>query len=210
MRAEREEMVSEQIEKRGITDANVLAAMRQVPRHLFVREHDRSLAYGDHALPIEEGQTISQPYIVALMTELAKVGRGSTVLEVGTGSGYQAAVLAELGAKVYSIEIVKNLADVASKRLNMLEYHGVTVRHGDGYDGWAEHAPFDAIIVTAAPETIPEPLKSQLKMGGRMVVPVGSHQQELMVLIRTERGVDTHRVIPVLFVPMTGKAQRGQ
>jgi protein-L-isoaspartate(D-aspartate) O-methyltransferase len=209
MQSEREAMVAEQIERRGIADPGVLEAMRRVPRHLFVLERDRSIAYSDRALPLEEEQTISQPYIVALMTELAHVGRGSVVLEVGTGSGYQAAVLTEMGVKVYSIEIVKPLARSARERLKTLGYPTIEVREGDGYDGWVEHAPFDAIVVTAAPHRIPEPLKRQLKEGGRMVVPVGDHRQELTVLTRTEKGFDTRSVIPVLFVPMTGKAQGG-
>jgi protein-L-isoaspartate(D-aspartate) O-methyltransferase len=210
MRSEREAMVVEQIERRGITDPGVLEAMRRVPRHLFVLERDLPVAYSDRALPLEEGQTISQPYIVALMSELCRVGPGSVVLEVGTGSGYQAAVLAQMGATVYSIEIVKTLAQSANERLKRLGYKTVTVREGDGYDGWPEHAPFDAIVVTAAPLRIPVPLKNQLKVGGRLVVPVGDYQQELEVVTRTATGFDTRNVLPVIFVPMTGKALRGQ
>lgn len=204
---ERKRMVLEQIERRNIKDPDVLRAMRKVPRHLFLGENYRDNAYEDRALPIEEGQTISQPYIVALMTELARVKPGDTVLEVGTGSGYQAAVLAEIGVNVYSIEIVEALAKAAQDRLIKLGYKNVHVRHGDGYDGWPEHAPFDAILITAAPPRIPEPLKQQLRVGGRLVVPVGEWQQQLMVVRRTETGYDTQSTIPVIFVPMTGKAQ---
>jgi protein-L-isoaspartate(D-aspartate) O-methyltransferase len=203
-------MVAEQLERRGVRDPRVLSAMRRVPRHLFVLERDCAIAYSDHALAIEEDQTISQPYIVGLMTELARVDRGSVVLEVGTGSGYQAAVLAQMRAKVYSIEIVKSLARTASERLKKLGYPDVTVREGDGYDGWAQYAPFDAIVITAAPPKIPEPLKQQLKIGGRLVAPVGDFQQQLVVLTRTDAGFDTRSVIPVIFVPMTGKAQTSQ
>lgn len=209
-RAERETMVAEQLVRRGVRDPQVLEAMRRVPRHLFVLERDCAAAYSDRALAIEEDQTISQPYIVALMTELAQVGPGGVVLEVGTGSGYQAAVLAQLGAKVYSIEIVKALAHTASERLTKFGYTAVTVREGDGYDGWAQYAPFDAVVITAAPPKIPEPLKQQLKVGGRLVAPVGDYQQQLVVVTRTDVGFDTRGVIPVIFVPMTGKAQIGQ
>jgi protein-L-isoaspartate(D-aspartate) O-methyltransferase len=205
--AERERMVRDQIERRGIIDERVLKAMRSVPRHLFVPEANREHAYEDRALAIEEGQTISQPYIVALMTELARVGPGSRVLEIGTGSGYQAAVLDAVGAEVYSVEIVGELARSAERRLKSLHYNRVTVRHGDGYDGWPEKAPFDAVLITAAPPKVPEPLKQQLKMGGRLVAPVGDWQQNLIVLTRMQDGFDTREVIPVIFVPMTGKAR---
>jgi protein-L-isoaspartate(D-aspartate) O-methyltransferase len=159
-------------------------------------------------LPIAHGQTISQPYIVALMTELANVKPGDTVLEVGTGSGYQAAVLAEMGVKVFSIEIIEPLARQAKATLSELGYgKQVHVRHGDGYAGWPEHAPFDAVMVTAAPPKIPEPLKQQLKVGGRLVIPVGKHYQSLIRVTRTRAGYREESVIPVRFVPMTGKAQ---
>jgi protein-L-isoaspartate(D-aspartate) O-methyltransferase len=204
---ERERMVRDQIERRGIKDERVLRAMRSVRRHLFVRERNREHAYEDRALAIDEGQTISQPYIVALMTELARVGPGSRVLEVGTGSGYQAAVLDAVGAEVYSIEIVGELARSAEQLLKSLRYTRVTVRHGDGYDGWPDKAPFDAVLITAAPPRIPEPLKQQLKVGGRLVAPVGDWQQDLVVLTRTQTGFDRQEVIPVIFVPMTGKAR---
>ncbi len=204
--AERDRMVRRQIEARGVRSTHVLQAMRQVPRHLFVPDARRADAYQDNPLPIPASQTISQPYIVALMTELAGVGPGSRVLEIGTGSGYQAAVLAAVGAEVWSIEIVEELATSADARLRRLAY-AVTVRHGDGYQGWPEHAPFDAIVVTAAPPEIPEPLKQQLRIGGRLVIPVGVGYQELRVLVRTEGGFRQEENIPVRFVPMTGEAQ---
>lgn len=205
---ERQQMVHAQIEARGVTDARVLAAMRKVPRHRFMPESQRPYAYDDRPLPIGQAQTISQPYIVALMSELAAVKPGDTVLEVGTGSGYQAAILAEMGAKVFSIEIVASLAQRAKAILDVLGYGGsVEVRHGDGYAGWPERAPFDAIVVTAAPPKIPEPLKQQLEVGGRLVIPVGKDFQSLLRVTRTEDGFREESVIPVRFVPMTGKAQ---
>jgi protein-L-isoaspartate(D-aspartate) O-methyltransferase len=209
-RRAREEMVASQIAARGVKAPAVLEAMRRVPRHEFVPEPLRELAHTDQALPIGLDQTISQPYIVALMTELAAPRRGSRVLEVGTGSGYQAAVLAELGARVYSIEIVEPLARRAAETLERLGYHSVRVRAGDGYAGWPEAAPFDAIIVTAAPDHVPEPLKQQLKVGGRLVLPVGDGpwSQELNVITRTKDGFETRTVAPVAFVPMTRGAPR--
>ena len=206
---EREQMVREQIEARGIRDAAVLAALRKVPRHVFVPAALRSAAYADHPLPIEEEQTISQPYIVALMTELAHLGPQSKVLEIGTGSGYQAAVLAEIvgGASVYTIEIRPALADQSRALLTRLGYTDIHVRAGDGYQGWPEAAPFDAIVVTAAPARVPEPLLTQLKVGGRLVIPVGRWDQELMVYTRTPNGVNEESIAPVRFVPMTGRAQ---
>jgi protein-L-isoaspartate(D-aspartate) O-methyltransferase len=205
---ERLQMVSRQIERRGVKDARVLGAMRKVPRHRFIPESQAAYAYEDRPLPIGLQQTISQPYIVALMSELAGVKPGDKVLEVGTGSGYQAAVLAEMGVKVFSIEIVEPLAKQARATLAELGYgKRVTVRHGDGYAGWPEHAPFDAIIVTAAPPKIPKPLKEQLKVGGRLVIPVGKHYQSLLRVTRTKEGFREESVIPVRFVPMTGKAQ---
>ena len=189
-------------------DARVLEAMRKVPRHRFMPESQRAHAYDDRPLPIAQGQTISQPYIVALMSELADVKPGDTVLEVGTGSGYQAAVLAEMGVKVFSIEIIEPLAKQATATLSELGYgNKVEVRHGDGYVGWPERAPFDAVIVTAAPPKIPKPLKQQLKVGGRLVIPVGKHYQSLIRVTRTKDGFREESVIPVRFVPMTGKAQ---
>jgi len=204
----RQMMVREQIEARGVRDPRVLEAMRQVPRHLFVPDDVRDGAYGDHPLPIGHGQTISQPYIVALMSELGRIEPGAKVLEVGTGSGYQAAVLDAIGAEVFSIEILESLAERAAATLKELGYDRVRVRHGDGYLGWPEEAPFDAILITAAPPTIPEPLERQLKPGGRLVAPVGRHDQTLVVLTRTEQGLDRQDIIPVRFVPMTGEAQR--
>jgi protein-L-isoaspartate(D-aspartate) O-methyltransferase len=201
-------MVRRQIEARGVRDARVLEAMRKVPRHRFMPESQRAHAYDDRPLPIAQGQTISQPYIVALMSELADVKPGDTVLEVGTGSGYQAAVLAEMGVKVFSIEIIEPLAKQATATLSELGYgNKVEVRHGDGYAGWPERAPFDAVIVTAAPPKIPKPLKQQLKVGGRLVIPVGKHYQSLIRVTRTKDGFREESVIPVRFVPMTGKAQ---
>jgi len=205
---ERLHMVSKQIEARGVRDAGVLAAMREVPRHRFVPQSQRARAYEDRPLPIAHHQTISQPYIVALMSELAGVKPGDRVLEVGTGSGYQAAVLAEMGVKVFSIEIIEPLAKQATATLSALGYaKKVEVRHGDGYAGWPEHAPFDAIVVTAAPPKIPEPLKQQLKVGGHLVIPVGKYFQSLLLVTRTKKGFREESVIPVRFVPMTGKAQ---
>ena len=205
---ERLHMVSSQIEARDVRDPRVLEAMRKVPRHLFVPESERRYAYQDRPLPIGHRQTISQPYIVALMTELARVKAGNRVLEVGTGSGYQAAVLAEMGVQVFSIEIVEPLAKRAKTTLDSLGYgKRVEVRHGDGYAGWPAHAPFDAIVVTAAPPKIPEPLKQQLKVGGHLVIPVGDYAQRLKVVTRTEKGFGERSVAPVRFVPMTGKAQ---
>lgn len=207
----RAKMVEETVASRDVTDERVLAAMRAVPRHEFVPEGQRADAYEDHPLPIGHEQTISQPYIVGLMTQLADVDRGDKVLEVGTGSGYQAAVLGELGAQVWSIEIVEPLARRAQRTLERLGYEDVHVRAGDGYRGWPEHAPFDAIVITAAPPRIPEPLKEQLKVGGRMVVPVGEDgMQELVVLTRTEEGFERTDVIPVRFVPMTGEVRDGR
>jgi protein-L-isoaspartate(D-aspartate) O-methyltransferase len=205
---DRMQMVHEQIEARGVRDTRVLEAMRKVPRHRFVPESQRPYAYDDRPLPIGQAQTISQPYIVALMSALAEVKPGDTVLEVGTGSGYQAAVLAEMGVKVFSIEIVAALTQRAKATLDVLGYGGsVEVRHGDGYSGWPEHAPFDAIVVTAAPPKIPEPLKRQLVVGGHLVIPIGKDFQSLLRVTRTEDGFREESVIPVRFVPMTGKAQ---
>jgi len=204
---EREQMVERQIEARGVRDTRVLAAMRKVPRHEFVPGFVRDAAYQDRALPLTHGQTISQPYVVAVMTELAELTPGSKVLEIGTGSGYQAAVLAEVAAHVYSIEIVESLALSARATLRRLGYRNVEVRHGDGYQGWPEHAPFDAIVVTAAPPHVPEPLRQQLAIGGHLVIPVGERYQELRVIERTADTFTEKDVFPVSFVPMTGAAQ---
>jgi protein-L-isoaspartate(D-aspartate) O-methyltransferase len=202
--AERLRMVREQLEARNIHDPRVLEAMRKVPRHEFVPEWIRDRAYDDGALPIGLDQTISQPYIVALMSELAEVGPESRVLEVGTGSGYQAAVLAELAGQVYTIEIVPALAERAAHDLHALGYDRVHTRTGDGWAGWPEEAPFDAILVTAAPDHVPPRLIEQLAPGGRLVIPVGRGVQSLEVHHRTETGIEVETVAPVLFVPMTG------
>jgi len=206
----RRRMVAEQIAARGIADERVLAAMRSVPRHEFVPAERRDDAYEDFPIGIGHGQTISQPYIVALMTSLARVGSGARVLEVGTGSGYQAAVLAACGAEVWTIEIVEPLAERAKADLARLGFARVHVRSGDGYRGWPEVAPFDAIVVTAAPPSVPAPLLEQLAMGGRLVIPVGEIGaiQSLEVHTRTERGIEVESVAPVRFVPMTGEAQK--
>ena len=204
---DRERMVSEQIAARGISDDRVLAAMRKVPRHEFVPEVHRHAAYADGPLPIGHAQTISQPYIVALMTELLEIDSASRVLEVGTGSGYQAAVLAEIADQVYTIEIVAPLAERARETLERLGYGGVRVRHGDGYRGWPEAAPFDAILVAAAPERVPPALIEQLGVGGRLVIPVGEGVQWLEVHTRTPTGVEVERSVGVRFVPMTGEAR---
>ncbi len=198
-------MVADQIEARGIRDLRVLAAMRQVPRHLFVPESERRYAYQDYPLPIGFNQTISQPYIVALMTELARPAPADRALEIGTGSGYQAAVLSLLVSTVFTIELVESLATDARERLSRLGYANVSARQGDGYAGWPEQAPFDIIMVTAAPESVPEPLVAQLKPGGRMVIPVGpvSDVQDLILIEKDASGRATSKsVIPVRFVPL--------
>jgi protein-L-isoaspartate(D-aspartate) O-methyltransferase len=204
----REAMVASQIEERGVRDPKTLAAMRKVQRHLFVPPVLAGQAYADHPLPIGQGQTISQPYIVAFMTEALGLRGGEKVLEVGTGSGYQAAVLAEIADRVFTIEIVAPLAEEARARLARLGYRNVEVRAGDGYQGWPEHAPFDAVMVTAAAPRIPEPLKAQLKEGGRLVIPVGEEYQELIVVTRRGSDYAERRVLPVRFVPMTGKVRQ--
>jgi len=203
----RERMVESQIQARGVKDNLVLDAVRKVPRHLFVAEGLREVAYTDGPLPIGEGQTISQPYIVALMTELLGLKGGEKVLEIGTGSGYQSAILAEIAKEVYTIEIICPLAEMAEKRLKEMEYKNITVTCADGYQGWTEYAPFDAVIVTAAPDHIPQPLVDQLKIGGKLVIPVGELFQELVVVTRTEKGIEKEKNIPVRFVPMTGEAE---
>jgi len=208
--AQRLRMVEEQIARRGISNPLVLAAMKKVPRHLFVPEEIRRHAYIDRPLPIGRGQTISQPFIVALMTELAEIKPGSSVLEVGTGSGYQAAILAEIGAEVCSIEIDCILAESARSNLQAAGYGNVITKCGDGYDGWPERAPFDTVIVTAAPPKIPQPLKKQLKVGGILVIPVGEEGgiQILKTITRTGSGFIERDVEYVAFVPMTGKIRR--
>ncbi|HDQ03073.1 MAG TPA: protein-L-isoaspartate(D-aspartate) O-methyltransferase [Deltaproteobacteria bacterium] len=205
----RERMVVRQIQARGITNHNVLQAMREVPRHKFVPASLRHQAYKDHPLPIGEGQTISQPYIVALMTEVIEPNEDMKVLEIGTGSGYQAAILAKLCKSVYTIEIVETLGQRAKKILEDL-YDNVHVKIGDGYQGWPDKAPFDAVIVTCAPTHVPQPLAEQLKEGGKMVIPVGrAGIQELVVLTKKKGKLVKQDIIPVRFVPMVdskGKA----
>ena len=198
----RQEMIETQIVSRGVSDKRVLDAMLKVERHRFVPFIVRAMAYNDSPLPIGHGQTISQPYIVAYMTEAARLNPEDRVLEVGTGSGYQAAVLAEIAREVYTIEIVEPLADDARQRLKELGYQNIFVKHGDGYKGWPEKSPFDVIVVTAAPEEIPPELIHQLKAGGRMVVPIGSFFQELYLVTRTESGFEKKNLLPVRFVPM--------
>ena len=200
-------MVKEQIEARGVRDPRVLEAMRRVERHHFVPTEFQSEAYSDTPLPIGKGQTISQPYIVGYMTEQLKLRPQDKVLEIGTGSGYQTAILAELVADVYTIEIVESLAESARQTLEGLGYKNIHVRSGDGYRGWPEAAPFDAIIVTAAPDHIPQPLIDQLALGGRLVIPVGNALQEMKILTRGSQGVIEETTIGVRFVPMTGEAQ---
>ena len=195
-------MVSSQISSRGISDQGVIRAMQNTPRDMFVPDRMKPYAYNDNPLPIGYDQTISQPYIVALMTELLDLQGDERVLEIGTGSGYQAAILSHLVDTCYSIEIVEQLAISAKQRLDMLGYSNVVVKWGDGYKGWPEKAPFDNIIITAAPVTIPENLIQQLVIGGTMVVPVGSFYQELMVITRTKQGYQKKDIIPVRFVPM--------
>jgi protein-L-isoaspartate(D-aspartate) O-methyltransferase len=201
----KEEMVETQIRARGIKDEAVLNTMFKVDRHRFVPEEIRHLAYSDRPLPIGEAQTISQPYIVALMTELLELEKRDRVLEVGTGSGYQAAILAELADHVYTIEIIEPLAQSAKTILKELGYGNIDVKIGDGYIGWKEFAPFDAIIVTCAPPHVPQPLLDQLKEGGRLVIPVGEYYQELKKIIKVKGQIKSQNVIPVVFVPMTGE-----
>jgi protein-L-isoaspartate(D-aspartate) O-methyltransferase len=200
-------MVEYQIEGRGVNDAGVLLAMGAVPRHEFVPDDYLSLAYSDQPLPIGYGQTISQPYIVGLMTELLDLQPGESVLEIGTGSGYQAAILAELGVEVYTIEIIPELAESARERLDTLGYDGVLTLNADGYYGWEEHAPYDAIIVTAAPDHVPQPLVQQLKDGGRMVIPVGpvGWYQTLWLITKENGEAEYHNKGGVQFVPLTGE-----
>ncbi|MBW2493571.1 MAG: protein-L-isoaspartate(D-aspartate) O-methyltransferase [Deltaproteobacteria bacterium] len=201
-------MVRRQIAARDVRNPQVLDAMRAVPRHRFVPPASRDRAYLDRPLPIGYGQTISQPYIVAAMTELLHPESTDRVLEIGTGSGYQAAVVSRLVAKVYTIEIVPELAESAAKTLAELGYANIEVTAGDGYRGIPKQAPFDGILVTAAPEEIPAPLIEQLAVGGRMVIPVGDFYQQLTVVEKTEKGISKRTVFPVRFVPMTGEATR--
>jgi len=207
---EREDMVARYIEREDIDDPNVLSAMRTVPRHAFVRQQDQRRAYANHPLPIGLNQTISQPYIVAYMTEVLKLGPNSKVFEVGTGSGYQAAVCAEIARQVYSVEILEELALSAKRRLKELGYRNITVRQADGYFGWKGKGPFDAIIVTAAAGLVPPPLIEQLKPGGKMILPLGSPYglQTLVLITKDDEGkVHSKRLLPVRFVPMTGRTE---
>lgn len=199
---EAKRMVKDQLVERGITDAKVLKAMENTPRHVFMPETLRPYAYYDGPLPIGEEQTISQPYIVAIMTELLKLKGNEKVLEIGTGSGYQAAILSQLADTCYSIELIKTLSDRAAKLLKKMGYNNVVVRCGDGYKGWPEHAPFDRIIITAAPEEVPQALVDQLKVNGIMVVPVGKTSQELLLITKTDKGIKKKTIFPVRFVPM--------
>ncbi len=205
--SERSAMVANQLRPRGIEDERVLAAMAKVPRHRFVPEEWQSEAYTDGPLPIGYEQTISQPYVVAFMTEALDLDGSERVLEIGTGSGYQAAVLGELAKEVYTIEIIEPLGRQARKELGDLGCDNVFVRLGDGYRGWPEKGPFDAIMVTAAPDHVPDPLLSQLAIGGHLILPVGDYEQSLVLLERTATGFERREVLPVRFVPMTGEAE---
>ncbi len=204
----RDSMVATQIIARGVRDVRTLQAMREVPRHRFVPPALLKQAYDDHPLPIGHGQTISQPYIVAFMTEALGLKGGETVLEVGAGSGYQSAVLSRIAARVFGIEIVEPLAREAKERMGVLGYRNVEIRAGDGYAGWPEHAPFDAILVAAAAPRVPEPLKRQLKNGGRLILPVGDHVQELRIVTRRGEIFEERSVLAVQFVPMTGEIRK--
>lgn len=197
-----ERMINNQIIGRGVSDPKVISAMRKVQRHLFVPENMKAYAYDDGPLSIGHNQTISQPYIVAFMTEALDLQPDDKVLEIGTGSGYQAAVLAEIAKEVYTIEIIQPLAEESQNRLNRLGYKNIKVKYGDGYKGWPEEAPFDKIMVTAAPDEIPTELVNQLKVGGKMIVPVGSFFQELFLITKTEKGFSKKSVLAVRFVPM--------
>lgn len=203
-------MIERDLKARGIYDASVLAAMDRVKRHLFVDKSRQSLAYSDYPLPIGEGQTISQPYIVALMTQSLKLQNSDRVLEIGTGSGYQAAVLAEIVSSVYTIEIKEKLAQKAEALLDGLGYTNIRVKAGDGFDGWPEHAPYDAIILTCSVNEIPRPIIDQLKPGGKIILPLGSRFQiqKLIIGIKSGQQIKRETIIPVRFVPMTGKAER--
>lgn len=208
---ERAAMVNTQIEARGIKAPAVLEAMRTVPRHEFLPLRLRHEAYADYPLPIGHGQTISQPYIVAFMTDAIRPQPGEKILEVGAGSGYQAAILAQMGAEVYTVEIVEPLADLARANLERLGYNNAHVRHADGFRGWPEHAPFDAIVVTCAPDKIPPDLIAQLREGGRMIIPVGGGmEQQLLLLRKNGDRIEKQSVLPVRFVPMTGEAEKAR
>jgi protein-L-isoaspartate(D-aspartate) O-methyltransferase len=201
----RQEMVERQLKTRGIKDKQVLKALETIPRHVFVPDYLADEAYSDGPLPIGSGQTISQPYIVAYMSELLNLKKSDKVLEIGTGSGYQAAVLAELVDTVFTIEIIPELTEKAQKVLNNLEYGNIKFKVENGYYGWPENAPYDAIIVTAAAEEIPQPLIDQLKVGGHLIIPVGDFFQELILLIKEDKGIRKEKKLPVRFVPLTGE-----
>ncbi|BAU64926.1 protein-L-isoaspartate O-methyltransferase [Stanieria sp. NIES-3757] len=203
---QREQMVEYQLRDRGIQDERVLAAMSQVPRHQFVDSSWRDLAYSDRPLPIGFNQTISQPYIVAYMSEAAQISLSDKVLEIGTGCGYQAAVLGKIAQKVYSIEIIPQLAERARRTLHRLGYENIEIKTGDGYQGWAENSPYDGIIVAAAPESIPQALIDQLAIKGKMVIPLGTWYQDIFVLTKTEEGIVEEKTIPVRFVAMRKKS----
>jgi protein-L-isoaspartate(D-aspartate) O-methyltransferase len=203
--AARTAMVRDQLRGRDVQNPRVLDAMSRVPRHLFVPDASRADAYGDYPLPIGHGQTISQPYIVGFMSQALEVEPHHRVLEIGTGSGYQAAILAELAREVYTIEIVAPLAEQARKTLEELGYKNVRIKTGNGYLGWPEHAPYDRVMVTAAPDAVPRPLVEQLRIGGLMAIPVGTFDQELRILRRTDSGLELLHTLPVRFVPMVGK-----
>jgi protein-L-isoaspartate(D-aspartate) O-methyltransferase len=206
----RHAMVEQQVRQRGVTQPEVLAAMEQVPRHLFVPDALRSQAYSDQPLVVGQGRSVYTPYVVALMTSLLDLKRGGKVLEIGTGSGYHAAVLSRITREVYSVEIDEPVASQASKRLSVLGYHNVEVRWGNGYRGWPDKAPFDAILLSAAPPSIPKPLLEQLRVGGKMVVPVGGgFFQDLLVITKAAEGIEKRTVIPVRLSPMKGKVQDG-
>ncbi|MFY9823756.1 MAG: protein-L-isoaspartate(D-aspartate) O-methyltransferase [Thermoanaerobaculia bacterium] len=205
----RHAMVQQQVKQRGITKPEVLAAMEQVPRHLFVPDSLRADAYSDRPLVLGPGRTVYQPYLVALMTSLLELKKGDKVLEIGTGSGYHAAVLSRIAREVYSVEIVDTVASQASKRLYTLGYHNVEVRVGDGYRGWPERAPFDAILLSAGTPKIPKLLIDQLRIGGKMVVPLGGFFQDLLVITKAADGIEKRTIIPVRLSPMTGKVQDG-
>ena len=209
LEALRHAMVLQQVKQRGITKPEVLAAMEQVPRHLFVPDSLRADAYSDRPLVLGPGRSVYQPYVVALMTSLLELKKGDKVLEIGTGSGYHAAVLSRIAREVYSVEIVETVASQASKRLSVLGYHNVSIRVGDGYRGWPENAPFDAILLSAGTPHVPKLLIDQLRVGGKMVVPVGGFFQDLLVITKAKDGIEKRTVIPVRLSPMTGKVQDG-
>jgi protein-L-isoaspartate(D-aspartate) O-methyltransferase len=209
-KAQRQSMVKEQIAGRGINDRRVLDAMSKIPRHRFVEESLRDEAYEDHPLPIGDGQTISQPYVVALMTEALRLKASDRVLEIGTGSGYQAAVLAEIVNEVYTVEIRESLKERAEKLLDELGYKNIKTKYADGYFGWEEYAPFDAVIITASANHIPPPLMKQLKEGGRLIIPLGStlYYQTLTLVTKKKKGPEIEQMGGVAFVPMTGEARK--